>query len=153
MGLLDSIFGKSIKIDNHFFGQMLFLEDKKDPSKSYFECRRHFKPSDKVVEIGIDGAKIGPTQTQIDFYKIIEDKYTEITNSIRPMIEDEFGNWQEGFRIKDFRKEFEPVYLRLPRCESKLIVWEIAFETEHDRNHTVTMTMHDLVAKEILIDG
>jgi len=153
MGLFDSIFGKSMKIDNVFFGQMLFNVDKKDQSKSYFECRRHFKPSDNQIEIGIDGAEIGPTQIQIDFFKSIEDNYSEITNSIRPLIEDEFGNWQEGFKIKDFNKEFEPVYLRLPRCETKPIIWEIAFESDHDRNHTFTLTMNDFVAKEILIDG
>jgi hypothetical protein len=153
MGLLDLIFGKTVKIENHFFGQMLFLGDKKDPGKSYFECRRHFKPSDTIIEIGIDGGETGPTQIQIDFFKSIEDRYKEITDSIRPMIEDEFGNWQEGFRIKDFGQEFEPVYLQLPRCESKVIVWEIAFRSDHDRNHTFTATMHDFVAKEILIDG
>ena len=153
MGLFDSIFGKSIKIDNHFFGQMLFVGNKKDPGKSYFECRRHFKPSDKLIEIGIDGAETGPTQIQIDFFKSIEDNYSEITNSIKPLIEDEFENWQEGFKIKDIIKEFDPVYLRLPRCETKPIIWEIAFESDHDRNHTFTLTMNDFVAKEILIDG
>lgn len=153
MGFFDLIFGKSIKIDNSFFGQMLFFGDKKDPGNSYFECRRHFKPSDKLIEIGIDGAEIGPTQIQIDFFKTIEDKYSEITESIKPLIEDEFGNWQEGFKIKDFNKEFEPVYLRLPRCETKPVIWEIAFESDHDRNHTFTLTMNDFLATEILIDG
>jgi len=153
MGLFDSIFGKSIKIDNDFFGQMLFMGDKKDQSKSYFECRRNFRPSDKLIEIGIDGMEAGPTQVQIDFFKKIEDKYSEITNSIKPLIEDEFGNWQEGFKIRDFNKEFDPVYLRLPRCETKPIIWEIAFESDHDRNHTFTLTMNDFEAKEILIDG
>lgn len=151
MGLFD--FLKPKKIDNDFFGQMTFLGDKKDPSKSYFECRRHFKPSNKQIEIGIDGAETGPTQIQIDFFKTIEDNYAKITDAIRPLIEDQFGNWQEGFKIKDFNKEFEPVYLRLPRCESNPIIWEIAFESDHDRNHTFTATMENLIAKELLIDG
>ncbi|NBP67129.1 MAG: hypothetical protein EBU52_00125 [Cytophagia bacterium] len=153
MGLLDFIFGKSIKLENDFFGTMLFLEDKKDASKSYFECRRHFKPSDEIIEIGIDGDVTGPTQKQIDFFKSIEDNYLTITKAISPLIEDEFGNWKEGFKITDFQKEFEPVYLRLPRCESKPIVWEIAFESDHDRNHTFTLTMSDFDAREIVIDG
>lgn len=153
MGLFDFIFGKPVKVENDFFGQMLFLGDKRDTSKSYFECRRHFQPSGKVIEIGIDGAETGPTQIQIDFFKSIEHRYNEITNSIGPMIQEEFRNWQEGFRIKDFNREFEPVYLRLPRCEGKVIIWEIAFESDHDRNHTFTVTMNDFIAKEILIDG
>lgn len=152
MGLFDLIFGTT-KINNEFFGKMLFLGDSKDPSKSYFECRRHFKPSDKTIEIGIDSAETGPTQIQIDFFKSIEENYLVITNSITPLIEEPFGNWQEGFRIKDFNKEFEPVYLRLPRCETKPIIWEIAFNSDHDRDHTFTATMTGFVATELLIDG
>jgi len=152
MGFLDFIFGKSVKIDNEFFGQMLFLKDK-DDSKSYFECRRHFKPSDKPIEIGIDGSEAGPTQIQIDFFNRIQDDYTAITKSIAPLIEEEVGNWQPGFKIKDFNKEFEPVHLLLPRCEIKPVIWEIAFTSPHDRNHTFTVTMHNLEAYAILIDG
>ncbi len=153
MGLLDFIFGKPTKLENEFFGIMLFLEDKKDSLKSYFECRRHFNPSDQIIEIGIDGEATGPTQKQIDFFKSVEDNYSTITKAISALIEDEFGNWKVGFKINDFQKEFEPVYLRLPRCENKPIVWEIAFESDHDRNHTFTLTMSDFDAKEILIDG
>jgi hypothetical protein len=153
MGLLDFIFGKPTKLENEFFGTMLFLEDKKDSLKSYFECRRHFNPSDQIIEIGIDGEATGPTQKQIDFFKSVEDNYSTITKAISPLIEDEFGNWKVGFKINDFQKEFEPVYLRFPRCENKPIVWEIAFESDHDRNHIFTLTMSDFDAKEILIDG
>lgn len=153
MGLLDFIFRKPTKLENEFFGTMLFLEDKKDTLKSYFECRRQFIPSNKIIEIGIDGDVSGPTQKQIDFFKSIEDNYLIIAKAISPLIEDEFGNWKEGFKINDFQKEFEPVYLRLPKCENKPIVWEIAFESDHDRNHTFTLTMSDFDAKEILIDG
>ncbi|KQT17509.1 hypothetical protein ASG31_08870 [Chryseobacterium sp. Leaf404] len=153
MGLLDFIFKKTIKLENEFFGTMLFQADKKDSLKSYFECKRHFKPSDQKIEIGIDGEITGPTQKQIDFFKSIEDNYLTITKSITPLIEDEFGNWKDGFKIIDFHKEFEPVYLRLQRCISKPIIWEIAFESEHDRNHTFTFIMWDFEAKEILIDG
>ncbi|MCE2996245.1 MAG: hypothetical protein ACK5RG_03480 [Cyclobacteriaceae bacterium] len=153
MGLLDFIFGKQTKIENEFFGTMLFFENKKDSLKSYFECRRHFSPSDKMIEIGIDGDVSGPTQKQIDFFKSIEDNYSIIVKAISPLIENEFGNWKEGFKLDNFQKEFEPVYLRLPRCENKPIVWEIAFESDHDRDHTFTITMSDFDAKEVLIDG
>lgn len=153
MGLLDFIFRKPTKLENEFFGTMLFLEDKKDTLKSYYECKRHFIPSDKTIEIGIDGDANGPTQKQIDFFKSIEDNYSIIAEAIIPLIEDEFGNWKEGFKINDFLKEFKPVYLQLPRCENIPIVWEIAFESDHDRNHTFTLTMYDFDAKEVLIDG
>jgi hypothetical protein len=153
MGLFDSLFGKTRKIDHDFFGQMIFTGGKVPNPSDYFECRRHFKPSNNVIEIGIDGDISGPTEKQINFFKSIEDNYSNITKAITPLIEDEFGNWKEGFKISDFNKEFEPVYLRLPRCEFNPIIWEIAFESDHDSNHTFTLTMNDFDAKEILIDG
>lgn len=153
MGFFDFIFGQPTKLENEFFGTMLFLEDKKDPLESYFECSRHFKPTGKTIEIGIVGDATGPTQKQIDFFKSVENNYSAITKSILPLIEDEFGNWKDGFKINDFQTEFEPVYLQIPRCENNPIVWEIAFESDHDRNHTFTLTMSDFDAKEILIDG
>ncbi|MBL0136113.1 MAG: hypothetical protein IPP79_20125 [Chitinophagaceae bacterium] len=88
----------------------------------------------KIIEIELAETLVTYTKT-VDFLECITDNYSQITKSITPLIEDEFRNWQEEFKIIDFRKEFEPVYLRIPRCETKPIVWEIAFESDHDRNH------------------
>ena len=153
MGIFDFIFGKTIKIEDEFFGKMIFSEFKKDPEKNYFECRRHFKPTDKIIEIGIKGNVSGPTEIQKNFFKKIESDYDKIASSIKPMIENEFRNWKEDFKIADFNKEFKAVYLNLPRCVKESKVWEIAFESEHDLNHTFTLSMNDLNATEILIDG
>ena len=153
MGFLNFLFPKPTKIEHEFFGPMLFQQNKKDPLKSYVECERHFTPTGKTIEIGIDADITGPIQKQVDFFKQIEENYVEITKAITPLIEAEFGNWNEGFKIGDFSKEFEPVYVRLPRCENKPVIWEIAFESGHDRNHTFNLTMSDFKAKEILIDG
>lgn len=153
MGIFDFIFGKTQKIDDNFFGKMIFLDDKKNPLKSYFECSRHFKPINKVIDIGIEGDIIGPTKLQKDFFREIEENYDKITSTIKPIIEDEFRNWKEDFEIIDFKKEFKAVYLFLPRCEKEPKIWEIAFESSHDLDHTFTVTMKDLKATEVLIDG
>lgn len=153
MGFLNFLFPTPTKLEHEFFGPMLFQQNKKDPLKSYFESRRHFAPTNKTIEIGIDADVSGPTQKQVDFFKQIEENYGEITKAITPLIEAEFGNWNAGFKIRDFANEFEPVYLRIPRCENKPVLWEIAFESDHDRNHTFNLTMSNIEAKEILIDG
>ena len=153
MGLFGSIFGKSHKIEHDFFGVMIFSGGKLFKPSDYFECRRHFKPSNNIIEIGIEGDISGPTEKQINFFKSIEDNYSIITQAITPLIEEEFGNWNEFFTISDFNKEFKPVYLTLPRCETTPIIWEISFESDHDKNHIFILTMNDLEAKEILIDG
>jgi len=153
MGIFDFIFGKTIKIEDEFFGEMIFSEFKKNPEKNYFECRRHFKPTNETIEIGIEGNETGPSEIQKDFFRKIESDYDKITSSIIPMIENEFQNWKEDFKIADFNKEFKAVYLFLPRCEKEPKIWEIAFESDHDLNHTFTLTINDLKASEILIDG
>jgi hypothetical protein len=153
MGLFGSLFGKTIKIEHDFFGTMIFNGGKVPNPTDYYECRRHFKPSDDIIEIGIDGDLFGPTEGQILFFKAIEDNYKQITKAITPLLEDEFRNFREDFKIINFDKEFVPVYLKLPLCESTPFIWEIAFESDHDRDHTFTVTMIDFEAKEVLIDG
>jgi hypothetical protein len=149
MGFLN----KPHKIDNEYFGKMLFIGSKIPSVSDYFECRRHFNPIDDIIEIGIEADISGPTEKQIEFYKSIEHNYTLIIKGIIPLIEAEFKNWMRDFKILDFSNEFDPVYLKLPRCETNPFKWEIVFETIHDSNHTITLTMNDFVAKEILIES
>src|SRR5882724_9296885 len=132
MGLFNFIFGKPVIIENSFFGQMRFAGNKKDFTKSYFECSRYFKPKNDVIEIHMSAGVEGPSQKQIEFFENLENNYTEISNSITPLIEEEFRNWKENFKILDFKKEFKPVFLSIPICEEQPIIWEIAFESDHD---------------------
>ncbi|MGC4103346.1 hypothetical protein [Ferruginibacter sp.] len=153
MGLLEFFFGKTIKIEHPFFGQLRFSGDKKNPSNSFFTGRRFFKPKQEILEISIAAGIEGPTQLQVDFFEKIEHEYGDICRSIIPVIEDEFRNWKPDFKIIDFAKEFEPVWLDIPWCESKPIIWELTFESDHDKNHVFILTMEDFTAKSVLIDG
>lgn len=153
MGILDFIFGKNTIVKDSFFGEMLFLEFKKNPIDNYFECRRHFEPINNEIEIGIEGEESGSTELQRAFFRKIESSYGKIIASAKPLIEDEFQNWKKDFMISDFRNEFKAVYLHLPRCTERPIIWKISFETEHDLNHIFIITMNDLKAIEISIDG
>ena len=153
MGILDFILKKKNSIHDEFFGKMVFVEFKKKPSNNYFECRRHFKPTNELIEIGIKGNKTGPTKIQKDFFLNIESNFNIITASIQPMLESEFQNWKEDFKIIDFKHEFKAKYLQLPSCKNEPKEWEISFETAHDLNHIFTVTMNDFKATDISIDG
>lgn len=153
MGFFDFLFGKTIRIEHDFFGTMTFDRNKKVPMKSSFGGARLFSPSRKEIEFILEADETEPTQLHIDFFRSIENNFAEISQSIIPLIEDEFRNWNEDFVITDFLKEFEPVFLELPGCESLPVVWEIAFESEHDLNHLFTVTMNGFTAKFISIDG
>jgi hypothetical protein len=140
MGFLDFIFGKKQKIENDFFGTMLFFEFKKEPHKNYFECSKHLKPAGKIIEIAIDGDRAGTVEKQIAFFKCIESHYPEICRTAAPLVEREYKNWKEDFRITDFQKQFEPVYITLPRCETAPVEWEISFETALDEHTVIGIT-------------
>lgn len=153
MGFWDFIFGKPVIIEDDFFGEMIFNEWPKKPAFNNFECEKYFKPSSQKIGIGINADKIGPTQIQKDFFKEIENNYDLLIQSFIPMIEDEFGNWKENFKIKDFNVEFEPISLIIPRCDQNVKEWTIAFSSIHDLNHEFTFEMKDWIPDFLLIDG
>jgi hypothetical protein len=153
MGFFDFLFGKTIRIEHDFFGRISFNFNKDNPDKSWFNGRCSFMPAEKNIQVFIDADVAGPTQLQVDFYKSIENNFTEISQSIISALEDEFRNWKEDFVIRNLLKEFELMFIQLPRCETQPVVWEIAFDTEYDRNHLFTVTMNGFIAKFVSIDG
>jgi hypothetical protein len=154
MGLFKFLFGNNLHIIEHeFFGTMYFISDKRDPAQDYFECRRIFKPTGKMIEISIIAGIAGPTPDQIIFFSTIEDRYEEIAKSTIPIIESEFHNWKEDFFISDISRQCKPVYLEIPYCLQSPLLWKISFESELDPNHTFIVTMQNFQAKEVLIDG
>lgn len=150
MSLFSLLFVKPVIINDDFFGEMKFSSSQK--GSGYFVCKKKLNFFEEPVEIIIDGSISGPTETQKNFVLKLEDKYNEISESIVPLIEGECRNWKEDFKITDFRKEFRPVSIQIPTCENKPVIWEIGFESNHDLNHTFTVTMNNFKAKDILID-
>jgi hypothetical protein len=65
MGFLDFLFSKKRRVENDFFGTMLFFECKKEPYKNYFECKRYFKPAGKAIEMAINGDMSGAMEKQV----------------------------------------------------------------------------------------
>ena len=154
MWLIDFIFGKPIVVKHDLLGEMKFDGNLKKPQDTdYFECKYKFRNSKDDVIIHIYGNSIGIGQSEMDFFLNIEKNYHLIINSIVILIEDEFRNWKEDFKIINFEKEFIPIYINIPKCDAEMIKWEIAFKSEHDWNHDFTLTMNNFEAEQILIDG
>ena len=153
MRFLKNLFKKAHGINDDFFGNMIYMEVKEKYGNSYFECQRNFSPSNKIIEIGIDADIQGPTNLQKEFFEYIESNYSKITESIIPLIEDQFRNWKPDFEIKNFNDEFQPEYLKISKCEEQPIIWNISFSSWHDENHYFEVTMNDFQAIDLLIDG
>jgi hypothetical protein len=151
MGLFD-LFRKPQTIQDDFFGRLTLMSFK-DPTKNYFEGKGKFKPTGDEVEYFVDADLSGPTSEQRKFYHKVQDSYDEIISKIAPLIEDEFKNWKEDFKINDFKTEFKLVALTIPRLNSNTTTWDMSFETIHDDNHQVTVDFKDFEPEGILIDG
>jgi hypothetical protein len=155
MRLWSFLFGKdkTVRINDAFIGEMFFVESVKDPTDNYFECQRYFTPSRAKIGLSVAGSLSGPTQQQKDFFTQLEKDYPMLIAKFIPLIEEQFGAWMTLPVIKDFEEEFKPTYLSIPAYDQQLIEWEIAFDTVHDLNHTVTVGMVDYEPKYVRVDG
>ncbi len=153
MGFWSYLFGKPIKIGDAFFGEMQWIEIANDPSKSYFECARYFKPTGKKISLLVTGTFHGPTQHQKDFFTQVEANYPLLVDKIVPIIEAEFGAWMPLPVIKNFVAEFKPTGLEIPLCDQQPIEWEITFDTVHDPSHIVTVGMLGYEPQYVRVDG
>lgn len=151
MGLFN-LFKKPTVIQNDFFGRLRFM-DFKDSSKTYFEGKGFFAPTNSETEYLIQADIEGPTHSQREFYDDLQNNFEQYVLKIKPLIEDEFRNWKEDFEIKDFNKEFCLVCITIPRLDSRPLMWDMAFATVHDLNHHVTIDFMDSEPNGILIDG
>ncbi len=118
--IVEFIFGKTVKIQDPFFGEMLDTGD-------YYECRRLFGPTNSIVEIGLEKKEITPDDKQIKFFKWIENNYDFLINIIQPEIEKIVKNWDDNFEIHNFKKEISLEYLYIPNCDETTFEWNIFF--------------------------
>lgn len=153
MGFWQFLFGKPVKINDPFFGEMHWVEVANNLSVSYFECECHFKPSGEKIGLSVTGTFSGPTQQQRNFFSQVEANYPSLVTRLAPLIEAELGCWMPLRVIQNFIAEFKPVGLNIPACDKLPIAWEIVFDTVHDVNHTVTIGMVDDEPQYVRIDG
>ena len=153
MGFWNFLFGKTVKVDDAFFGEMIVIEISNNPVESYFECERYFKPSGEKIALGVTGSVSGPTQRQKDFFMQIENDYSLLIAKFALVIETRLGAWTAVPVTKEFEAEFKPTYFSIPTCDQQPIAWEIAFDTVHDVNHTVTVGTLGYEPYYVRIDG
>lgn len=151
MGLFN-IFKKPTILHDEFFGALRFV-DSKHSSKSYFSGKGYFSPTDSETQYIIEATKDGPTETQKQFYRDLQTNFSQHIEKIKPLVEDEFRNWEEDFSIKDFNKEFTLVCITIPRFDKQPLIWDMAFTTIHDDDHQIVIDFVGDEANGILIDG
>ncbi len=152
MGLFD-FFKKTPTIEHPFFGTLTFMEIDKDSEDNYFEGSGIFEPLNQKIEFQISGNLTGSTVKQEQFYKKVQRDYELISKKCASMIEAEYKNWKEDFKIKDFNAEFTLVGISIPNQSTKPLEWHLAFDTVHDENHMFTVYFIDFEPDFVTIDG
>lgn len=154
MNLIEFFFGKpeNIIITDEYFGNLNFYRSKKKSDLGRFEGEVFLKPLNKNIEIGIDGVITGITEEQRKLYQEIEKNYEQIIAIIAPELITEFSKWLPNFQIIDFNTEFILTYVSIPNTQKNKYL-ELCYETIHDKEHTVTITLKNFEVVQILIDG
>lgn len=154
MGVLNFLFGKrEEKHVDGFWGEMIYIEGSSLRTGGFFRCKKYFTPLARPIDVYLAAGKDGLVSQQTEFYKEIEQRYADVVKAVIPVLEDEFGNWQEGFKIKNFEQEFSLLSIHLPECINKPVDWEIPFSTIHDDDHMFTVIFRDFIADGVQIDG
>ena len=144
--ITDFLFGKTIVINDPFFGEMT-------DAGSYYECKKLFKPTGKIVEIGLEKKDTPPDDLQINFFYWIENNYETIIENIKPKLQNELANWPAEININNFDQEFRLEYLYIPKCDKEVFDWKITFYGEKELHHWCTLEMHGFQVISLLIDG
>lgn len=140
-------------LEHPVFGTLTFMEIKRNPENKYFEGAGTFAPTNNEIEYFIPADISGPTQQQVDFYEKLQSNYPAISSKCSELIESEFRNWKEDFKINDFNSEFKLVAINIPEFKNDPIEWDMAFETEHDENHQFTVYFEGEEANRVGVDG
>ncbi len=146
MGLFDIFKSNPLPVDK-VFGELKSLKG------AFLTCRPMFTPLQKNVEVLIMTSGNIPTDEQRSFYTYIQNNYLDYKIKMVPIIEDTFQNAFEGFKIKDFDKEFKLVALIVPDFTKKPLEWHFSFESEHEPNHIYSVEFIDHQPSHLQIDG
>ncbi|MBL0136092.1 MAG: hypothetical protein IPP79_20015 [Chitinophagaceae bacterium] len=112
-----------------------------------------FEPTQSDTDYLIQADIEGPTEEQRQFYLDLQANFEQYIEKITPLIEDEFQNWREDFKITHFTKEFSLVCITIPRQDIHPLIWDMAFTTIHDLDHHVTIDFIGNEPNGVLIDG
>ncbi|NOS93682.1 MAG: hypothetical protein HOP30_17325 [Cyclobacteriaceae bacterium] len=150
MGLFD-LFKKPPTIQDPFFGTLRWMGFK-DASKKYFECSGMFAPTKETIGYIIEADASGPTTAQREFYQFIQANYDVLIEKAIPLIEKEYRQDMEEFKISNFKKEFKVSSLTIPRLENTPLDWDMSFESVGDEKHFFLIDFKDFEPIQVHVE-
>lgn len=152
MGLLQWLFGTPYRKKDDCFGQMVFLEHRRNPALNYWECKCWFRPLNSLIQARVYGSKEGPDKAAREFYRHFEEEYHDYCERLIPLLEAEFSNWKPEFVVHDFAAQFRLAHLELPRNAGQSGEWEMNFLSLPD-HHWVEVMMKGGAPVSVHMEG
>lgn len=143
MGLFDFL-KPAPRINDLVFGAMVY-------SSGFATANVASPQSGKKTEVLVECGPNGPTEAQRAFFKHVVGSYPELSKKCLEAITTEFQNFKEDFQISSFDAEFELVAISISSVVDQ--EWSLAFTTEHDLNHHITVHFVGHESTHVLIDG
>jgi len=137
------------RISDPLFGKLLFMK----AAAGYWEGRCEFIPLGHQIEVFIDAGEGGPSEQHREFYRLIEQRFPELMESLRPVLEREYRGWMHKDLVQTVEEEFALSSLSIPDGGVSPLEWEVTFECASDQEHVFTVTMKDWSPEIVTIDG
>ena len=149
MGIFD-IFKKKPKFVDELFGELGYTTFK-DSSKNFYDGEVKFQG--KEIGINIDADENGPTIEQKDFFKKLDDEYSEIKEKIiLPFLRNELEDNIEDSGLENFDSEFEFDGISIGKIKNEKTEWSITYDSKPMR-HYVSIDFIGMEPEHMTIDG
>ncbi|WP_338378813.1 hypothetical protein [uncultured Flavobacterium sp.] len=149
MGIFD-IFKKKPKFVDDLFGELGYTTFK-DSSKNFYDGEVKFQG--KEIGINIDADENGPTIEQKEFFKKLDNEYSEIKeNIILPFLRKELEDNIEDSGLENFDSEFDFDGISIGKIKNEKTEWSITYDSKPMR-HYVSIDFIGMKPEHMTIDG
>ena len=149
MGIFD-IFKKKPKFIDDLFGELGYTTFK-DSSKNFYDGQVKFQG--KEIGINLDADENGPMIEQKEFFKKLDNEYSEIKeNIILPFLRKELEENVINSGIENFHLEFEFDGISIGKIKNQKTEWSITYYSKPMR-HSVSIDFIGMEPEYMTIDG
>jgi hypothetical protein len=156
MGLLSDLLKKfrPLEVRDEFFGYLVYMRTPKG-RVAYWEAKRVFSPSGRVIELFIDAPspELPPSELQRQFFLAVEQHYDGILASVQAVLRPQFEEWTRKPLSTPVESEFTMTSFSIPNVTFRQAQWEMSFESQTDANHLFTVSLSGERATGVSVDG
>ena len=99
----------------------------KEPDSDFWVGSVYFKPLDRDVDIYLSADYKGPTTSQREFYRKVENQYTQYMEQAKPLLVEAFKDHDEPFSPTDLNHTYILDCISIPALDEVPAEWDLEF--------------------------